>query len=367
MTTGVADARLRLLAYTDSTAVGGAEIALGYLLGALAPEIEVGVLATDQRVGAAIAAHRLGVNARAVRAPEGGFDRAALRAHVRAIRAFAPDVVHGNHTWPWACAHGELAALLCPGVRVLAVDHLPVPSALPRRRLYAGRLLARALDGHVAVGERAAREIERLVGLRAGTVRSIPNGVPPAPPRQAAAAPDSPGPVVGSVGRLAEQKGYDLLVRALPALPGATLVLVGEGPARGELERLAAELGVRERLRITGWTPDPRSHLAAFDVFALPSRWEGLPLGILEAMHAGLPVVACDVGSVAEAVHDGETGFVVAPDDLDTLRERLRVLLADPQLARRLGERGRTLAAARFTDTAMARRYEALYRELAAR
>jgi glycosyltransferase involved in cell wall biosynthesis len=358
---------LRLLAYTDSTAVGGAEIALGYLLGALAPEIEVGVLATDARVGAAIAAHRFGVGARAVRAPRGGLDRAALRAHVRAIRAFAPHVVHSNHTWPWACAYGELAALLCPGVRVLAVDHLPVPSALPRRRLYAGRLRARALDGHVAVGERAARQIERLVGLRAGAVRAIANGVPAAAPESAQPpTPLASPPVVGSVGRIAEQKGYDLLVRALPALPGATLVLVGEGPARGDLERLAAELGVRERLHITGWTPNPRSHLATFDVFALPSRWEGLPLGILEAMHAGLPVVACDVGSVAEAVHDGETGFVVAPDDLDTLRERLRTLLADPQLARRLGERGRALAAERFTDTAMARRYETLYRELAA-
>jgi glycosyltransferase involved in cell wall biosynthesis len=358
---------LRVLAYTDSTAVGGAEIALGYLLGALAPEIEVGVLATDARVGAAIAARRRGVNARAVRAPQGGSDRAALRDHVRAIRAYAPDVVHANHTWPWACAYAELAALLCPGVRVLAVDHLPVPSALPRRRLYAGRMRARRLDGHVAVGERAARQIEQLVGLRAGTVRAIANGVPATAPESAQppATLASP-PVIGSVGRLAEQKGYDLLVRALPALPAASLVLVGDGPARGDLERLAAELGVSGRLHVTGWTDDPRGYLAAFDVFALPSRWEGLPLGILEAMHAGLPVVACDVGSVAEAVRDGETGFLLAPDDLDALRERLRGLLADPRLARRLGERGRALATERFTDTAMARRYETLYRELAA-
>ena len=276
-------------------------------------------------------------------------------------------MVHANHTWPWACAYGELAALLCPGVRVLAVDHLPVPSALPRRRLYAGRMRTRRLDGHVAVGERAARQIEQLVGLRAGAVRAIANGVPAAVPESAQPpAPLASPPVIGSVGRLAEQKGYDLLVRALPALPAASLVLVGDGPARGELERLAAELGVSGRLHVTGWTHDPRSYLAAFDVFALPSRWEGMPLGILEAMHAGLPVVACDVGSVAEAVQDGETGFLLAPDDLDALRERLRALLVDPRLARRLGARGRALAAERFTDTAMARRYETLYRELAA-
>ncbi|HSZ05115.1 MAG TPA: glycosyltransferase family 4 protein [Solirubrobacteraceae bacterium] len=355
----------RLLLYTDSQELGGAELALGYLLGALTPEIEVAVLSTCDAVGRAIAGHRAGVPVRTVRAPRGRRDRRALAEHVRAVRAFAPDILHGNQAWPWACAYGELAGVLTPGVRVVAVDHLPVSGAIPRSRRLARRLLARRLHAHVAVGERAARLVEQIVGLPRDSVLAVPNGVPAAPvePLPALAA----GPVIGSLGRLTEQKGFDLLVRALPELPTATLVLVGDGPERDALQALARELGVADRLLVTGWSAEPRRHLPGFDVFALPSRWEGMPLGILEAMHAGLPVLATDVGSVAEAVLDGDSGYVVAADDLPALRGRLARLLDDPALRRRMGERGRAVARERFTDTAMARRYEDLYARLLGR
>lgn len=355
---------MRLLAYSDSRQVGGAELALGYLLGALDSGVEVGVLAIDEQVGAAIAAHRPGTGLAVVRPPEGLRDHAALAQHRRAIRAFRPDVLHANQAWPWACGYAEAAALLTPGVRVVAVDHLPVDGAIPRVRRLGRRLLARRLHAHVAVGERAAREVERLVGLPAGSVRGVANGVPATAPAPLPRA--SEGPVVGSLGRITDQKGYDALVRALPELPGATLVLVGDGPERAPLEALAAELGVGERLVVTGWTADARRHLPTFDVFALPSLWEGMPLVILEAMHAGLPVVASDVGSVAEAVADGETGYVVAAGDEQALCERLARLLADAPLRERLGARARTVAADCFTAEAMARRYEAVYTDVLA-
>lgn len=353
---------MRLLAYTDARSSGGAEHVLGYLLAALDPAIEVGVLAVEEDVGAAIAAQRPGTGLAVVRPPEGTRDRAALAQHRRAIRAFAPDVLHANQAWPWACGYAETAALLTPGVRVVSVDHLPVDGAIPRVRRAARRLLARRLHARVAVGERAARLVEQYVGLPAGCVRGVANGVPPELP--AAAARLAAGPTIGSLGRVTDQKGYDALVRALPALPDATLVLVGDGPERAPLEALARDLGVAERLVVTGWTAEARSYLPTFDVFALPSRWEGMPLSILEAMHAGVPVVANDVGSVAEAIEDGGSGFVVAPDDQAALQERLARLLGDDALRRRLGERGRALAAARFTADAMARRYEAVYADV---
>jgi glycosyltransferase involved in cell wall biosynthesis len=365
-------ASLRLLAYTDSRAVGGAELALGYLLGALAPEIEVGVLATDEHVAEAIAAHRPGTAAVTVPAPRGTRDRVALHAHVRAVRAFSPHILHANHAWPWACAYGELAALLTPGASVLAVDHLPVASSVPIARRLGRRLLARRLRAHVAVGVRSAREVEEVVGLPHGSVRAVPNGVPVVRMRRSSAdgsptgAKRQPGAVIGSLGRLTEQKGYHLLVAALPRLPEARLVLVGDGPERGPLERLARELGVAERLKITGWVEDARSRLNGFDVFALPSAWEGMPLGILEAMHAGLPVLACDVGSVGEAVEDGETGYLAAAGDLEGIRERLGWLLSDASVRARMGAQGRRVALESFTDRMMAERYEAIYSEVAA-
>jgi glycosyltransferase involved in cell wall biosynthesis len=355
---------LRVLAYTDSSSVGGAELALGYLLGALAPTIEVGLLAVDNGVGEAIGAHRPGVEIQVVRAPKGTHDHAALLAHLRAIREFSPDLVHANQSWPWACGYGELAALLTPGVRVLAVDHLPIiGAAIPRRRRIARQRLARRLDAHVSVGERSARLIEEIVGLPSHSIDSVPNGVPamriePAGRPRPTAAPAS---VIGSLGRLTDQKGYERLVRALPQLPEAILVLVGDGPERETLQGLAADLGVAQRLRITGWTSDARGYLPTFDIFALPSSWEGMPLSILEAMHAGLPVVASEVGSVAEAVSDGETGYVIGAGDDTMLLDRLAMLLSDPLLRARMGDRARVIAHERFTDTAMAARYEAIY------
>jgi glycosyltransferase involved in cell wall biosynthesis len=353
---------LRLLAYTDSATVGGAELVLSYLLGALDPEIEVGVLATDEQVARAIAAARPGAPAVTVRPPRGTGDHAALREHARAVRGFSPHVLHANQAWPWACAYGEIAGLLSPGTKVLAVDHLPVAGAVRRARRLGRRLLASRLQAHVAVGERAARQVEEIVGLAPGSVGSAPNGVP-IEPFEAVRSRES-GLVVGSLGRLTEQKCYALLVRALPALPAAKLVLVGDGPERVSLEALASELGVADRLTVTGWVSDARSRLREFDVFALPSGWEGMPLGILEAMHAGLPVLATDVGSVREVVEDGKTGFLVSPGDLDRVRGSLEELLADHALRARMGALGRTIARERFTDTAMAACYEAIYSEM---
>ena len=354
--------RLRLLAYTDSPEVGGAELALGYLLGALSQEIDVGVLATDSSVASAIVASRAGAAAMTVRRPHGLSDWSALREHLSAVRAFAPDIVHANQAWPWACGYGELAGLLSRGTHVLAVDHLPLAVQVPRIRKLGRGLLMRSVSAHAAVGDRCARMVEEIVGLPRDSVLAVPNGVPPC--TSASARAHSAGIVIGSLGRLTVQKDYELLVRALPMLPDARLVLVGDGPERPELERVAHELEVADRLNVTGWVSDAPRRLAEFDVFALPSRWEGMPLGILEAMHAGLPVVATDVGSVAEVVVDGDSGYVVASGDLAALTDRLQRLLGAPVLRRSMGERGLALAHEQYTDAAMARRYEAVYGRL---
>ncbi len=173
-----------------------------------------------------------------------------------------------------------------------------------------------------------------------------------------------PGPIVGAIGRLEPQKGFDLLIRAMQQLEGVTLVLVGEGSERGPLEQLARDVGVAERVVWEGWSDRARTYLGAFDVFALPSRFEGFPLVVLEALLARSAVVAADVGSVAEAVRHEETGLLVPPDDPAALAAALRRLFADPDLRRRLGEQGRRLVLERFTADHMTRGFERLYAEL---
>src|SRR5207302_6028335 len=114
---------------------------------------------------------------------------------------------------------------------------------------------------------------------------------------------------------------------ALATRPDAALVLVGDGPERRSLAALAGDLGLDDRVLFAGWQTQPRRYLTTVDVFALPSRFEGFPLAVVEAMLAELPVVASAVGSVPEAVREGETGLLVPPDDPARLAAALRRLL----------------------------------------
>jgi glycosyltransferase involved in cell wall biosynthesis len=141
-------------------------------------------------------------------------------------------------------------------------------------------------------------------------------------------------------------------------------VLVGDGGERARLERLAADLGVGGRVRLVGWVDDPITYLRTFEILVLPSRFEGFPLAVVEAMLAEVPVVASDVGGVREAVLHRETGMLVPPEDPAALASALTSLLDDPQLGQAMGGRGRALALERYTAAAMARSFESLYDEI---
>ncbi|MEW2520441.1 glycosyltransferase family 4 protein [Actinacidiphila alni] len=161
-------------------------------------------------------------------------------------------------------------------------------------------------------------------------------------------------PVVVCVSRLVPRKGQDTLIRALPRIlhdvPDAVLLIVGGGPYRGDLEKLAAGTGVSHAVRFTGPVPweELPAHYGAGDVFAMPCRTrrggldvEGLGIVYLEASATGLPVVAGDSGGAPDAVLDGETGWVVAGGSPTQAADRILTLLHDPELRRRMGERGR--------------------------
>src|SRR5205085_9075289 len=126
------------------------------------------------------------------------------------------------------------------------------------------------------------------------SVRTIHHGVPDLP--LTPVPPPSSGFVVGSIGRLDRQKGLDVFVDALRSIPDAFALLVGDGPEREDLVRRADASGLADRLQITGWREDARDFLTALDVFVLPSRFEGFPQAVVEAMLAERPVVASNVG-----------------------------------------------------------------------
>ncbi|HEX4978945.1 MAG TPA: glycosyltransferase family 4 protein [Acidimicrobiales bacterium] len=352
---------LRIVAYSDATVRGGAEQTLGTLLAHLDPAHEVTVLGVDETVVDWIAERRPGAGTRLVPEVRNKFDLPAIAAHVRAVRDLRPDVLHANLQTPWEGQFGQLAGLVFRPARVVVFENSPVRST-SKAQLFTKRLLSRSIDAHVACGGWLAREIEANAGLPAGRIRVIHNGIPETLPDVVDELPS--GLVVGTVGRLAAEKGFDVLVRAIATVPDVQLVIVGSGPEASSLASLASELGVDDRVTLTGWVEDSRAWLVGFDVFVLPSLMEGFPLTTLEAMLAAIPVVASDVGGVGEAVLHEETGLLVPPSDVDELARAIRRLAGNEDERERFGRRGQEIVTQRFTARVMAQQFEALYREL---
>jgi glycosyltransferase involved in cell wall biosynthesis/O-antigen/teichoic acid export membrane protein len=366
----------RLVVYSDAQQRGGAERALGYLIGALDKRIEVTVVGVEPGIVSWIASQRPGAAEAIVPAVLHKWQLRPIFAHLRTIHRLRPEVLHASLSSPWSCQYGILAGLLCPGTSVVAVENAPVSSSQPLQRAIK-RVLSRRLAVHVAVGECSARETERLIGLAEESLVTVRNGVPDLPhgaQRQSvpipASVPIPPAPaalVIGTVSRVSREKGVEMLVRALPELPDVTAVIVGEGPALAEICALASRLGVADRLRTPGFDPSPRRWLAAFDIFVLPTHAEAaLPLAIVEAMLAELPVIATSIGSISETFPEGEVGLLVPPDDLNALVGALRRLTENDALRERMGASARAFALERFGMRTMAGAYEELYREIAA-
>jgi glycosyltransferase involved in cell wall biosynthesis len=141
---------------------------------------------------------------------------------------------------------------------------------------------------------------------------------------------------------------------------------VGEGPERAKLEDLVDRLGLGERVDFAGWVDPPWTATWAFDVLAMPSFMEGFPLVIVEAMLAGIPVVASAVGGIPEIVVEGETGLLVPPNDVEALAQSLGRIADDPGLRNDMAARCTSVALEHFTAKTMAADFEALYRELLA-
>jgi glycosyltransferase involved in cell wall biosynthesis len=348
---------IRLTVYTDSAERAGAEIVLGHLLAALSPRITVTHVGVDPGVVSWLVAQRPGSTGTVVRPVRGKTDLLRMLEHRHAIARARPDLVHANLTSLWSCRWGLLAAWSLR-IPVVAVEHLPMARS-DRIGVLFKRFLSRRTTAHIAVGSSVAREVEALAGLAPGSVRSIANGIPDEVgqpfPRL------SEGPVLGTLARLHQTKGIDVLLRALVELPDVTAVVVGSGPEDAALRALARALGVEQRIRFVGWSERSRDYLQGFDVFVLPSRVEGQPLTIIEAMLAELPVVATAVGGVPELVAEGATGLLVPPDDSEALATAVATLLADPARRAAMGSEGRRRALKSHTDSAMARNFEQIY------
>jgi len=294
-------------------------------------------------------------------------DLRGLRELRQLMRAIKPDLVHA-HTFK-AGFLGRFAARQLQIPCVYTVHMWPFGRAVPLSwRIVAPvceRLAARWCDKLISVSQQGAQDAAHFRIGHPSQVVPIWNGIPDHPVR--ARVNDNRGVSCTMVARFSEFKDQGLLLRAFARVPGEPrLQLVGEGGTEVSARKLANNLGVRERVEFMGSRGDVAEILAQTDVFVLASRLEALPISILEAMRAGLPVIASNVGGISEEVVDGETGFVVAPGSVEELSEALQRLLADEPLRIAMGLAGRKRFEELFRADMMIERTESVYRQVLA-
>jgi glycosyltransferase involved in cell wall biosynthesis len=296
-----------------------------------------------------------------------------LRAELKRLQ---PDVLH---TWLFAAnSYGRLCAGAVPKAKVVVSERC-VDSWKAGWQLWLDRRLIARTDRLVG-NSQSVVEFYRELGVPPEKLVCIPNGIAVSASSvdvsdRAALLQELKLPtdafVAGFVGRLARQKRVEDLIWAVETLRQIRtrlhLVIVGDGPERDRLEEFVRSVHCTDHVRFTGHREDAARFLAAFDVFCLASSFEGMSNSLMEAMAAGLPVIASDIPANRELVVPDETGFLVKLGDTVGFMQFLRRLIDEPGLGERLGTAGRERIRAEFSVQRMVDRYASLYQQLTGR
>ena len=369
---------MRILFLSTSMGMGGADSQLlSAAHGMRSRGHEVRIVSLTQLGPMGLEAQRAGIPTESLDMRRGVPDPRGLVRLVRLVRAWRPDVLHSH------MVHANLMA------RVLRViTPVPVMVSTIHNIYEGGRLrmaayrLTNALVDHVTIVSQAAADRfvrERIVPESLLTV--IPNGVDTEQfrriPRDVGHSLRQSLGLEGefvwlAVGRFEIAKDYPNMLRGFARVrerfPQATLLLVGRGSLQSETERLAQSLGLGSGVRFLGVRDDVVQVMSAADGYVMSSAWEGMPMVLLEAAAAGLPIVTTRVGGNHEVVRDGESGFVVPPRDHEALGRAMLQLMELSETERRsMGDRGREIIRAHYGLNRVVERWEELYRDVLAR
>ncbi|MDP9055646.1 MAG: glycosyltransferase family 4 protein [Acidobacteriota bacterium] len=345
---------------------GGAQVHLLDLIASLQGKVQA-LIATGERGFLCNEAARMGVPVHIIPNLTQPIrplkDGRALLELISLIRRESPDLVHAHTSKAGLIA--RLAGRLTRVPTVFTAHTWSFADGVPcRQKLLAVPLerLAASFGGRIITVSEANRALALRRKIAADRcLVGVWNGVPDVP--QQAAPGKSDVVTVTMVARFAPQKDHLTLVKAMTGVRGNwRLLFVGDGPLRPQVEAEVKASGLSQRIECLGDRADIAEILKKTDIFVLATRWEGLPLSILEAMRAGVPVIATDVGGVAEAVTDGVTGYLTRCGDIEQLRDCLNRLVGSPELMGTMGRAARRRYEKDFNVETMASRTLAVYR-----
>lgn len=288
-------------------------------------------------------------------------DRNCLALMVEMLRRHRVEIVH-SHEFTMAI-YGAAAARELGLTHVITMHGSEKVLSRWQRRL-ALRIAFAASRAVVAVSRATHAHMTRVMRMGPAAILTIPNGIAFTPGQRdrvrAELGLTDENVLVLAVGNLVARKGHIHLLRALAALGDANwhVAIAGRGEEEQRLRSFALEAGVADRVHLLGHRGDIPDLLAAADVYAMPSLWEGLPMALLEAMFAGKAIVASRASGIPEAIDEGQDGLLADPGDEAQLKEALARLLADPALRRRLGATARARAEKDFSAAVMIDSYE---------
>jgi glycosyltransferase involved in cell wall biosynthesis len=312
----------------------------------------------------------LGIKVHLLTQKRDGVDYFAFLKVARILRREKISVIHTHNTQPFI--DGVIGGLLAGVKTMVHTDHArDFPDK--RRYMFAEWFLSHFVYKVVAVSEHTAKNLIKYEKISPRKIAVIPNGIDGSKyaisidkdKKRAELGITNKGPIIGIGVRLCEQKGITYLLQAMPGIiekfPDCTLVIAGKGPLEADLENEANALGITGNVKFVGMRLDMPELLKLFDVYVLPSLWEGLPLVLLEAMVAGCPIVATDVGGVVTIIRHEVSGLLVKTKNFAEIRDAVDKLLSSVQLRRDFVRNARGLFEQEFDAKIMTSRYEDLY------
>jgi glycosyltransferase involved in cell wall biosynthesis len=374
---GSADSPVKILHLISSGGMYGAEnvvLALAGDLQRMGHTARVGIFENFHQPQTDVADQFENRGVSVVRIPcSGRIDRKAIQKISEIVRTDNIDLLHAHGYKGDIYGYFVGKRLRIP---LVATCHLWTrQTAAIRFYEYIDTLFLRRYDAVIAVSDAIAKEAQDA-GIAPEKITTIDNGIDlsafiSAKPALAEELRKSDRVLVGTVGRLVEQKGIEYFLRAahkvLQRFPNTLFVIVGDGPDRAELERLSRELGIEMSVVFAGSRRDMPNVYASLDIFVLASLDEGMPMAVLEALASGCPTIATEVGAVPKLIVPGKNGLLVRPADPESLTRAICYLLSEPDVRRHMTRNAECIVRERYSSNCMTRKYINIYEELVER